>query len=61
MESPDKNMNLESKGNDLPISTNDDTNIVDWDGDGDLENPMNWSPKRRAAHVGLISFITLVM
>ncbi|GKZ22857.1 hypothetical protein AbraIFM66951_004981 [Aspergillus brasiliensis] len=33
---------------------------VDWDGDADPTNPMNWSPWYRWCHIVVISFLTFV-
>lgn len=37
-----------------------DPNIVDWDGENDLANPMNWSTARKVASLGLGALITLL-
>ena len=34
--------------------------IVDWDGDGDPENPLNWPSRRKAVNVALLSCLTFV-
>jgi hypothetical protein len=38
-----------------------ESNVVDWDGPDDPQNPQNWSPKKRVILIALVSFITLVM
>ncbi|ETI26009.1 hypothetical protein G647_02786 [Cladophialophora carrionii CBS 160.54] len=35
--------------------------IVDWDGDNDPENPLNWPSRRKAANIALLSCLTFVM
>ncbi|OBR16268.1 Fluconazole resistance protein [Colletotrichum higginsianum IMI 349063] len=35
-----------------------DCNLVDWDGPGDGENPMNWSTKKKAVFITTLSFIS---
>ncbi|KAE9987066.1 hypothetical protein EG328_003848 [Venturia inaequalis] len=37
-----------------------DPNIVDWDGEDDPMNPLNWTPKKKWIIVGLLSLMTLV-
>jgi hypothetical protein len=34
--------------------------LVDWDGENDPENPLNWSKSKRISQVILVSAITLV-
>ena len=34
--------------------------VVDWDGENDLANPMNWSKNKRILQVVLVSAITMV-
>lgn len=34
------------------------TQVVDWDGPNDPQNPMNWSPTRKWAIIALVSTIT---
>lgn len=34
-------------------------NTVDWDGDDDAANPLNWSKSLRNLHVILVSLFTL--
>ena len=50
---------------DAPAPTADDKvetdpNIVNWDGPDDPENPMNWNSRKKAAAIGIVSFITLL-
>lgn len=37
-----------------------DPNIVDWDGPDDPENPQNWSPAKKWAHIAVLSVLTLL-
>lgn len=37
-----------------------DPNVVDWDGPDDLENPMNWSDKKKWLNVTILSIMTMV-
>jgi hypothetical protein len=39
---------------------NSDAIIVDWDGENDPANPMNWSKAKRISQVVLVSAITMV-
>ena len=48
---------LEGKRPDSPPVK--DPNIVDWDGDDDAANPLNWSKFLRNFHVILVSLFTL--
>lgn len=34
--------------------------IVDWDGENDPENPLNWSKSKRISQVVLVSAITMI-
>ncbi|KAH0848190.1 hypothetical protein AYO21_05322 [Fonsecaea monophora] len=34
--------------------------IVDWDGDDDPENPMNWTSRMKAINIGMLSCLTFV-
>ncbi|KAJ3531660.1 hypothetical protein NM208_g8781 [Fusarium decemcellulare] len=36
------------------------SNMVDWDGSNDPENPRNWSKKDKTIHVAVVSLFTLV-
>jgi hypothetical protein len=36
------------------------TDVVDWNGDDDPENPQNWSPPRKWVTIALVSSITFV-
>jgi hypothetical protein len=36
------------------------TMVVDWDGESDPTNPMNWSKTKRISQVVLVSAITMV-
>ena len=40
--------------------TDDDANVVWWDGPNDAENPMNWSTRKKFINIGLVSGMTLV-
>jgi hypothetical protein len=35
-------------------------NIVDWEGPGDLENPLNWPTQKKATAIGIVSLITML-
>lgn len=37
-----------------------DSNVVDWDGPEDSENPLNWSSGRKWANVITLSTITMI-
>ncbi|KAK5941671.1 hypothetical protein PMZ80_005621 [Knufia obscura] len=41
-------------------ATNEDSNVVFWDGPNDPENPMNWSPKLKVINVVIVSTWTLL-
>ncbi|KAK0392943.1 hypothetical protein NLU13_2437 [Sarocladium strictum] len=41
------------------IATND-PNAVRWNGEGDPENPMNWTAKKKWLNIGVISVMTLL-
>jgi len=34
-------------------------NVVDWDGPGDPQHPLNWSKAQKNLHVGIVSLSTL--
>lgn len=36
------------------------TDVVDWDGPNDPENPMNWSPRLRWSHIMLVSAVNFL-
>ncbi|KAK5651377.1 hypothetical protein OQA88_12534 [Cercophora sp. LCS_1] len=38
----------------------EDSNVVDWDGPTDPENPMNWTDKKKWANIAVLSIMTLV-
>ena len=40
--------------------TIEDSNVVDWDGPSDPENPMNWSTSKKNIAVAMASIITFV-
>lgn len=40
--------------------TEQDPNIVDWDGPDDQENPMNWPDKKKWLNVGVLSVLTIL-
>lgn len=44
-----------------PSGNQGDTNIVNFDGLDDPENPLNWSPIYKWSIVGLISVLSLVV
>ncbi|GAB7333003.1 hypothetical protein MBLNU13_g04698t1 [Cladosporium sp. NU13] len=37
-----------------------DPNIVDWDGDADPENPLNWTARKKWLNIGVLSALTLL-
>lgn len=41
----------------LPCENSTDPNEVDWDGPDDPHNPRNWSVRRRALIVGIVTSI----
>lgn len=47
-----------------PDNSNQDPNVVDWDGPDDPENPLNWSLKKKGiliTSISVITFLTLVV
>ncbi|KAH7142307.1 putative MFS multidrug transporter [Fusarium sp. MPI-SDFR-AT-0072] len=38
----------------------DDPDALDWDGPEDPDNPINWPPRKRTAHIVLIALVQLV-
>lgn len=43
-----------------PECSSKDSNIVDWDGPDDPQNPLNWSTSRKVAALGTVSLITVL-
>lgn len=41
-------------------NSSDDENLVWWDGDGDPENPYNWSTRRKVLNTILVSSLSFV-
>lgn len=37
-----------------------DPYLIDWDGESDPKNPMNWSKSSRYTHVAIVSAITMI-
>lgn len=37
-----------------------DPNIVDWEGPGDPENPMNWPLKQKVTAIGVVSVLAFL-
>ena len=37
-----------------------DSNLVDWDGPDDPQNPLNWSRNKKIASAGMVSLITIL-
>lgn len=35
------------------------SNVADWNGPDDPENPLNWSPFKKNLHVAIVSLFTL--
>lgn len=48
------------KGTNNVATTQDDPNLITWDGDNDPENPMNFSSKIAVTNIGIISLICFV-
>ncbi|KAG8415888.1 hypothetical protein J3459_013949 [Metarhizium acridum] len=44
---------------DKPIDAAVDPDVVDFDGPDDSDNPMNWSPGKKAATIGMATAMTL--
>ena len=44
----------------ITIADPDRKYIVDWDGDHDPDNPLNWSAKKKWRNLVIISSITLI-
>ena len=44
----------------LEEATPADNFIVDWDGEEDPENPLNWPPRKKAVNIALLSCLTFV-
>lgn len=42
------------------ITTEQDPNIVDWDGPDDPANPLNWSPSLKWGNIAILSLVTLL-
>lgn len=38
----------------------EDSNLVDWNGDDDPENPRNWSDGTKMVHVATVSIFVLI-
>lgn len=38
-----------------------DSNIVDWEGPDDPQNPYNWPAKKKWANIGILSLLTLLV
>jgi hypothetical protein len=43
-----------------PDNADLDSNVVDWDGPNDEENPQNWPEKKKWALIAVMSVMTLV-
>ena len=52
---------LESSGPRNPVGINPKTIICDWNGDGDPENPRNWSRARKLFVVANVTFCSFVV
>lgn len=55
---PEKTDHTQSLSVSLDLKHETRTQIVDWDGPTDPQNPMNWSPARKWAIIALVSTIT---
>lgn len=40
--------------------TDNDLEVINWDGPNDPENPLNWSPRKRWANLILLSYMTFL-
>jgi len=54
------NGDVEKHSADASAEESDDSNIVWWDGDDDLHNPLNFSPWLKALNIGLVAAICFV-
>jgi hypothetical protein len=41
-------------------SKQDESNMVDWDGPKDPENPLNWTSARKGTMIAIVSFLTFL-
>jgi hypothetical protein len=56
----DKSVKVESEHGDSLHEAVASTIVVDWEGENDPANPMNWSKTKRISQVVLVSAITMV-
>lgn len=45
---------------DLKPAETFDRSVINWDGDADPENPLNWSGKKKWTNGGLLAAMTLI-
>lgn len=45
---------------DMDIEIGEDIRIVNWDGENDPKNPMNWPTWRKKCCVGIVTAITFI-
>lgn len=39
----------------------DETRLVDWDGEADPKNPLNWSERRKWSHIASVALLTFLV
>lgn len=44
----------------VEIQPQDDVDLVNWDGPEDLENPQNWTSRKKWTNLTLLSFMTFL-
>lgn len=47
-------------GGEPVAETEQDPNLVDWDGPDDPENPLNWPARKKWTLIGILAMVTLV-
>lgn len=50
----------DSKLQNSTVSAAETSQVVDWDGEDDPENPLNWSRTKKWSTILLVSYITFV-
>lgn len=38
----------------------EESNVVEFDGPGDAENPLNWAPTKKFVTIAIVSFLTFL-
>ncbi|KAI1179317.1 major facilitator superfamily domain-containing protein [Nemania sp. FL0916] len=56
-----KRPNTEPNHGSLPLSSNQQTLLVDWSGPDDPENPKNWSKQKSFGHVIIVAILSMIM